>query len=71
MASGPLQDATHQLRFPLVLSLVFLILALVVELCRVMNPVLIRDRQKWLERDTGKEEVVVMEHVLVEEKGSD
>ena len=51
VASAPLQNATHQLRFPLILSLVFLVVALVLEVARVSLGVFKRDAQKWRRRD--------------------
>lgn len=47
VASAPLQNATHQLRFPLILSLVFLAVAFGLEVCRVRMGVFRRDMEKW------------------------
>jgi MFS-type transporter involved in bile tolerance (Atg22 family) len=47
VASAPLQNATHQLRFPLILSLVFLVVAVVLEVARVSLGVFTRDAEKW------------------------
>ncbi|KAI0470031.1 vacuole effluxer Atg22 like-domain-containing protein [Xylariaceae sp. FL0804] len=46
VASAPLQNATHQLRLPLVLSLVLLIVAFALELARNLSPSLRRDRER-------------------------
>jgi hypothetical protein len=51
VASAPLQNATHQLRFPLILSLVFLVVALVLEIARVSLGVFKRDAEKWRGKD--------------------
>lgn len=51
VASAPLQNATHQLRFPLILSVVFLIVAIVLELARVNLGVFKRDAATWRTRD--------------------
>ena len=60
VASAPLQNATHQLRFPLILSLIFLALALVLELCRVSLPVFKADLLKWRQLDdTGLVPMIV------------
>jgi MFS-type transporter involved in bile tolerance (Atg22 family) len=47
VASAPLQNATHQLRFPLILSVVFLAVAVVLEVARVSLGVFTRDAEKW------------------------
>lgn len=47
VASAPLQNVTHQLRFPLVISLMFLAVALGTELCRARLSVFKADRCKW------------------------
>lgn len=47
VASAPLQNATHQLRFPLVLSLAFLGMAIVLEAARVSLGVFRRDTERW------------------------
>lgn len=47
VASAPLQNATHQLRFPLVLSLIFMFAAFVIELVRAMTPYFQRDQERW------------------------
>jgi hypothetical protein len=47
VASAPLQNSTHQLRFPLILSLVFLVVALTLEVSRVTLGVFARDAEKW------------------------
>jgi hypothetical protein len=46
-----LQNATHELRFPLVLSLVFMLVAFVLELVRVTAPFFKRDQEKWAAHD--------------------
>lgn len=51
IASAPLQNATHQLRFPLILSLIFMVVAFVIELCRFMMPYFKRDQEKWAAHD--------------------
>ena len=47
VASAPLQNATHQLRFPLVLSLIFMVVAFVIELARVYMSHFQNDQKKW------------------------
>ena len=51
VASAPLQNVTHQLRFPLVLSLVFMLVALVLEIARVTASFSRRDQEKWAAHD--------------------
>lgn len=51
IASAPLQNATHQLRFPLILSLIFMIVAFVIEFARFMMPYFKRDQEKWAAHD--------------------
>ncbi|KAF2171428.1 hypothetical protein M409DRAFT_18545 [Zasmidium cellare ATCC 36951] len=51
VASAPLQNATHQLRFPLVLSLIFLVAAFALEVCRVVLPFFTQDQVKWMATD--------------------
>lgn len=51
VASSPLQNTMHQLRFPLIISLVFLIIALALELCRVTLSMFKVDRRKWRDID--------------------
>ena len=51
VASAPLQNATHQLRFPLVLSLVFTIIAFVLEFVRVTVPFFKHDQERWAAHD--------------------
>lgn len=51
IASAPLQNATHQLRFPLILSVVFLVVAIVVEVARATLGVFTRDAERWRSRD--------------------
>lgn len=47
VASAPLQNATHQLRFPLILSVIFLVVALVLEVARNTLGVFKKDATKW------------------------
>jgi hypothetical protein len=47
VASAPLQNATHNLRFPLVLSLIFMVVAFVIEMARVFMPYFQNDQKKW------------------------
>ncbi|KAJ9609001.1 hypothetical protein H2200_006772 [Cladophialophora chaetospira] len=47
VASGPLQNSTHELRFPIVISLVFLIVSIVVEICRGTLSAFEIDRKRW------------------------
>ena len=47
VASAPLQNATHQLRFPLVLSLIFMVFAFVIETARVFMSYFQNDQKKW------------------------
>ena len=51
IASAPLQNATHQLRFPLILSLIFMVIAFIIELCRFLLPYFRRDQEKWAAHD--------------------
>ena len=51
VASAPLQNATHQLRFPLVFSLVFTVVAFVLELMRVTVPFFKHDEEEWAAHD--------------------
>lgn len=51
VASAPLQNATHQLRFPLVLSLIFVVFAFVIELARVFMSYFQNDQKKWAALD--------------------
>ena len=51
IASAPLQNATHQLRFPLILNLIFMVVAFVIELARFMMPYFKRDQEKWAAHD--------------------
>jgi hypothetical protein len=51
VASAPLQNATHQLRSPLVLSLVFTIIAFVLECVRVTVPLFKHDQERWAAHD--------------------
>ena len=48
VATGPLQNATHELRFPLVLCLVFLLMPLVLEWMRSWSGLLRRERERLL-----------------------
>ncbi|KAK4902931.1 hypothetical protein LTR27_000870 [Elasticomyces elasticus] len=47
VASAPLQNATHELRFPLIISLVFLCFPVVMELARCNLRVFREDKEKW------------------------
>ena len=51
VASAPLQNATHQLRFPMVVSLLFLLVAFAIEVARVSLPAFKADARKWRRRD--------------------
>jgi hypothetical protein len=51
VASAPLQNATLELRFPLILSLVFMVVAFVLEFVRVTLPFFKRDQEKWAAHD--------------------
>jgi len=51
IASAPLQNATHQLRFPLILSLIFMVIAFVLESCRCTMPFFKHDQEKWAAHD--------------------
>ena len=57
VASAPLQNATHQLRFPLVLSLIFMVIAFVIELARVFMPYFQNDQKKWAAHDKANLQV--------------
>lgn len=67
VATGPLQNATHELRFPLVLCLVFLIVPLVLECLRATMSLFRRDRERWLAELDGGSSVAEMT-VTVNEK---
>jgi hypothetical protein len=54
VATGPIQDATHNLRFPTVVCLVFMILPVGLEMVRLISPVFIRDNAGSLGQ--GKEQ---------------
>lgn len=54
VASAPLQNATHQLRFPLVLSLIFMVFAFVIELARVFMQYFQNDQKKWAAHDKAE-----------------
>ncbi|KAK5047490.1 hypothetical protein LTR84_006587 [Exophiala bonariae] len=51
VANGPLQNATHQLRFPLVLCLIFLLVPVVLECFRATLPVFKKDKARWQAED--------------------
>ena len=51
IASAPLQNATHQLRFPLILSLIFMVVAFVLEFSRFTVPFFKHDQEKWAAHD--------------------
>jgi hypothetical protein len=51
IASAPLQNATHQLRFPLILSLIFMVIAFILEFFRFTMPFFKHDQQKWAAHD--------------------
>ena len=48
VATGRLQNATHELRFPLALCLVFFIVPLVLECMRATMSLFKKDRARWL-----------------------
>ncbi|KAK5169792.1 uncharacterized protein LTR77_005770 [Saxophila tyrrhenica] len=66
VASAPLQNATHELRFPLVLSAVLLCFPVAMEVARGNLAVFRRDREEWAAVDG---EGVVVEEVRVEGAG--
>ena len=49
VATGPLQNATHELRFPLVLCLILFIAPLVLECMRATMSLFKKDRARWLQ----------------------
>jgi hypothetical protein len=49
VATGPLQNATHNLRFPLILCLVFFLVSLILECTRYWLPYFKKDRARWQE----------------------
>ena len=51
IASAPLQNATHQLRFPLIISLIFMVAAFVLEVSRFTMPFFKNDQEKWAAHD--------------------
>jgi hypothetical protein len=51
IASAPLQNAAHQLRFPLVISLIFMVAAFVLEVLRFTMPFFKNDQEKWAAHD--------------------
>ncbi|KAG9235081.1 autophagy-related protein 22-like protein [Amylocarpus encephaloides] len=51
ITNAPLQNATHQLRFPLVLCLIFLIVPIVLEVIRSTVTLFARDKLLWQEHD--------------------
>jgi hypothetical protein len=67
VATGPLQNATHNLRFPLILCLAFFIVSLVLECTRYWLPYFKKDRVRWQEMalanidDGSREEYTPME----------
>jgi hypothetical protein len=67
VASAPLQNATNNLRYPLVLSTVFGTVAVVLELIRELHPYFKRDRKKWIAHDLTEAEA----EALVRSNGSD
>ncbi|CZS88014.1 uncharacterized protein RCO7_00983 [Rhynchosporium graminicola] len=53
VANAPLQNATHELRFPLVLCLIMLVVPVVLEICRSNMSVFAKDKQRWKDYDEG------------------
>lgn len=53
VATGPLQNVTHELRFPLVLCLVFLLMPLVLECMRATMAVFKKDKARWLQESSA------------------
>lgn len=51
IASAPLQNATNQLRFPLIICLVFLLLPVGLEIYRITGKTFRRDKLFWKEQD--------------------
>ncbi|KAL2071436.1 hypothetical protein VTL71DRAFT_12671 [Oculimacula yallundae] len=51
VANAPLQNATHELRFPLVLCLIMLVVPVVLEICRCYMGVFAKDKHSWKEHD--------------------
>ena len=48
VATGPLQGSTHELRFPLVLCLVFFTIPLILECLRATIGLFKKERAEWL-----------------------
>jgi hypothetical protein len=62
VASAPLQNATNNLRYPLVLSTIFATFAVMLELVRNFHPYFSRDRKKWIEHDLTEAEAEALVH---------
>lgn len=62
VASAPLQNATNNLRYPLVLSTIFATIALVLELVRNLHPYFQRDRKQWIAHDLTEAEAEALAH---------
>ena len=56
VATGPLQNSTHNLRFPLIICLIFLTTPVVLEGCRASLSVFKRDKLRWTEKELVKEQ---------------
>ncbi|KAK0104120.1 hypothetical protein ONS96_005216 [Cadophora gregata f. sp. sojae] len=54
VANAPLQNATHELRFPLVLCLIMLVVPVALEVSRCTLDVFVRDKTRWKEYDEGQ-----------------
>ncbi|PVH89376.1 hypothetical protein DL98DRAFT_647904 [Cadophora sp. DSE1049] len=54
VANAPLQNATHELRFPLVLCLIMLVVPVVLEICRCTMGIFERDKIRWKEYDQSQ-----------------
>lgn len=54
VANAPLQNATHQLRFPLVLCLAIFVLPVLLEMVRVSVKAIRQDKVRWQEHDAPK-----------------
>jgi hypothetical protein len=50
VTNAPLQNTTHQLRFPLVLCLIFLVIPVVIEVLRTTLKVFKKDMLRWQDK---------------------
>ncbi|KAH7031447.1 autophagy-related protein 22-like protein [Microdochium trichocladiopsis] len=60
VANAPIQNATHQLRFPLILCLLILVIPVVLEAARSQMAIFARDKSRWQEHDAGQNQEQVI-----------